>query len=126
MGVIAAATFAAGLALAITPWAGQFVAPAGQLPIAIALLAVVGFGVLVTSVSVNMILQTIVEDDKRGRVMSLYTAAFVGMSPFGAVGAGAIADYIGVAATLTAGGIGCALAGLYLARQRGRLLRLGA
>jgi predicted MFS family arabinose efflux permease len=65
-----------------------------------------------------MILQTIVEDDKRGRVMSLYTAAFLGMSPFGAVVAGALADYIGVSATLTAGGLCCALAGVYLGFKR--------
>ncbi len=68
------------------------------------------------------VLQTIVEDDKRGRVMSLYTAAFLGMSPFGAIAAGALADVVGVAATLTAGGICCALAGLYIAGKR-ELLR---
>ena len=88
------------------------------LVLAIPLLAIVGFGILVTSVSVNMILQTIVDDDKRGRVMSLYTVAFIGMSPFGAIAAGALADRIGVAATLTIGGVCCAFAGLYLARKR--------
>jgi len=110
-GLIACASFAAGTALAVLSW------PA-QIWIAVPLLAVVGFGILVTSVSVNMILQAIVDDDKRGRVMSLYTAAFLGMSPFGAVAAGALADRVGVAATLTAGGVCCALAGLYLAYRR--------
>ena len=109
--VIAAASFAAGTALALVSWVGG-VAIAGPL------LVIVGFGLLVTSVSTNMILQTIVDDDKRGRVMSLYTAAFLGVSPFGAVAAGAIADRIGVAATLTVGGVCCALAGLYLAYRR--------
>jgi MFS family permease len=109
--VIAYASFAAGTALALLSWAGHIAA-------ALALLIVVGFGVLVTSVSVNMILQTIVDDDKRGRVMSLYTAAFLGVSPFGAVAAGALADWAGVAITLTAGGISCALAALYLAHRR--------
>ena len=109
--VIAFASFAAGAALAIVSWVGSIAA-------AMVLLAVVGFGVLVTSVSTNMILQTIVEDDKRGRVMSLYTAAFLGMSPFGAIAAGAAADRIGVATTLTIGGVCCALAGLYLSRKR--------
>jgi predicted MFS family arabinose efflux permease len=90
----------------------------GVVGIAAPLLAVVGFGILVTSVSTNMILQTIVDDDKRGRVMSLYTAAFLGMSPFGAIAAGTLADHVGVAATLTAGGVCCALAGLYLASRR--------
>lgn len=114
VGVTAAATFAAGTALALLSW------PA-HIWIALALLAIVGFGILVTSVAVNMILQTIVEDDKRGRVMSLYTAAFLGMSPFGSIAAGALADVVGVAATLTAGGICCAIAGLYLAHKRSQL-----
>lgn len=114
VGVIACASFAAGVALALVSWTGG-------MALALPLLAVTGFGLLVTSVSVNMILQTIVDDDKRGRVMSLYTAAFLGMSPFGAVAAGALADYIGVGATLTAGGICCALAGIYLGLKRPHL-----
>jgi MFS family permease len=112
--VIAAASFAAGAALAMLSWPGR-------VWIAVPLLVVVGFGLLVTSVSTNMILQTIVEDDKRGRVMSLYTAAFLGMSPLGAVAAGAIAEYVGVGVTLTIGGLCCALAGLYLAYRRPHL-----
>jgi MFS family permease len=115
LGVIACASFAAGAALAVLSWAGR-------IWLALPLLAITGFGILVTSVSVNMILQTIVDDDKRGRVMSLYTAAFLGMAPLGAIAAGAIADVIGVAATLTAGGVCCAFAGLYLAVKR-ELLR---
>jgi MFS family permease len=85
------------------------------------LLSVVGFGILVTSVSVNTILQTIVDDDKRGRVMSLYTAAFLGIMPFGALTAGALADLIGPRATLTLGGLCCVTAALFLARNRNRL-----
>jgi MFS family permease len=113
-GVIACASFAAGTALALVSWSGH-------MPLAIALMTIVGFGILVTSVSVNIILQTIVEDDKRGRVMSLYTAAFLGMSPIGAIAAGAAADHIGVATTLTIGGVCTALAGLYLAQKRALL-----
>jgi MFS family permease len=110
VGVIACASFAAGVALALLSWTGM--------TLAFPLLAISGFGILVTSVSVNMILQTIVDDDKRGRVMSLYTAAFLGMSPFGAVAAGALADQIGVGATLTIAGLCCALAGIYLGVKR--------
>jgi predicted MFS family arabinose efflux permease len=112
--VIAAASSAAGVALALVSWVGGVRA-------AVPLLAVVGFGILVTSVSVNMILQTIVDDDKRGRVMSLYTAAFLGVSPFGAIAAGALADRIGVAATLTLGGAACVLAGVFLAAKRAEI-----
>jgi MFS family permease len=106
--LIAGASVAAGTALALLSWTGR-------IALAMPLLAIIGFGILVTSVSVNMILQTIVDDDKRGRVMSLYTVAFIGMWPLGSLGAGALADRIGVAVTLTAGGICCVLAGVYLA-----------
>jgi MFS family permease len=113
-GVIACASFAAGVALALLSWPGRLL-------VAVPLLTVIGFGLLVTSVSANMILQTIVEDDKRGRVMSLYTAAFLGMSPLGAVVAGSIAEYVGVARTLTAGGLCCAGVGVYLLSRRQQL-----
>lgn len=117
LGVLAASSFATGSALALLTWSHTAW-------LALPLLAVIGFGMLVTSVSVNMILQTIVEDDKRGRVMSLYTACFLGVVPFGNLAAGALADAIGIATTLTAGGIGCAAAALYIARERTRLSAL--
>jgi MFS family permease len=109
--VIAYAIFGAGAALALLSWSQR-------VWLALPLLVIIGFGILVTSVSVNMILQTIVDDDKRGRVMSLYTAAFLGVAPFGSLVAGAVADMIGVAATLTLGGICCAVGALYLAHKR--------
>lgn len=105
---------AAGTALALF-------ANAPSVWIALPLLSVVGFGILATSVSVNTILQTIVDDDKRGRVMSLYTAAFLGVMPFGGLVAGALADLIGPRATLTIGGLSCVAAALFLARNRHRL-----
>ncbi len=91
------------------------------LPLSLALMAVIGGSILVTSVSINMILQTIVEDDKRGRVMSLYTAAFLGVVPLGAMLAGALADRIGATHTLLVGGIVCLTGALYLAHQLPRL-----
>jgi MFS family permease len=112
--LIAAASFAASAALALLAWS-----PA--LWIAAVLLVLIGFGMLVTSVSVNMILQTIVDDDKRGRVMSFYTVAFMGAAPFGSLAAGMLADRIGVATTLTAAGACCAAGALYLASQRARI-----
>ena len=107
-GIIRAAT-----ALALLAWSPAW--------LALLLLVVIGFGMLVTSVSVNMILQTVVEDDKRGRIMSLYTAAFLGMAPFGSLAAGALADEIGIASTLTLGGLCCALAASYIAWKRPQL-----
>jgi MFS family permease len=112
--LIAGASFTAGIALVA-------LGSSGAIWIALPLLAVTGFCILVTSVSVNMILQTIVDDDKRGRVMSFYTAAFLGVAPFGALIAGAAADAIGVAPTLAVGGACCAAAAVYLATQRARI-----
>lgn len=83
------------------------------------LLLFVGFGFMVSMASCNTILQTIVDDDKRGRVMSFYTAAFLGAAPFGALLAGFLADHIGTTLTLAAGGAGTLLAGaLFASRLR--------
>ena len=108
------AALAAGVSLAL-------VAHVKLVWFALPLLAITGFGILVTSVSVNMIIQAIVDDDKRGRVMSLYTASFMGMSPFGALAAGALADRIGVAATLSIGGVCCVLAASWLITRHARI-----
>ncbi len=53
----------------------------------------------------NMIMQTVLEDDKRGRVMSLYAVAIMGTAPLGSIGAGALAAEFGPGAVLCAGGI---------------------
>jgi MFS family permease len=90
-------------------------------PLSLLLMAVIGFGILATSVSVSMILQSIVADDMRGRLMSLYTAAFMGIAPLGGFLAGAAADHIGAARTLAIGGACCACAALALARRHRRL-----
>ncbi len=99
------------LAFSVTRW----------YPLSLLLMAITGFGILATTVSVSMIMQAIVEDDMRGRVMSLYTAAFLGVSPIGGFVAGATADHIGAANTLAIGGVCCACAALALARARKRL-----
>ena len=112
--LLTVAAFAAGISLAL-------VAHVKIVWFTIPLLAITGFGILATSVAVNMIVQTIVDDDKRGRVMALYTASFMGMAPFGALSAGALADAIGVAATLTISGTCCALGALALASRHGQI-----
>ncbi|HEY8468617.1 MAG TPA: MFS transporter [Longimicrobiales bacterium] len=82
-------------------------------PLSIALLLVTGFGMMVQSASSNTVLQTIVDEDKRGRVMSLYTMAFMGMAPFGSLLAGTLASHIGAPATVRIGGIACLAAALW-------------
>lgn len=68
------------------------------------LLMIAGFGMMAQMAACNTILQTIVDDDKRGRVMSMYAMAYVGMSPFGSLIHGILASRIGVAWTLAIGG----------------------
>ncbi len=109
--LLAHASLAAGIAL-------MLLARSNMMWAALPLLTVIGFGILVTSVSVNMILQTIVDDDKRGRVMSFYTVAFLGIAPFGSLVAGALAGVIGVAHTLFIGGAACAAGALYISYKR--------
>ena len=108
--LIAVATGCAGCALVVFSLTRWF-------PLSLALMAVTGFGILLTTVSISMILQTLVEDHVRGRVMSIYTAAFLGVAPLGGLVAGAAADRIGAPATIAIGGICCVLAALALARR---------
>jgi predicted MFS family arabinose efflux permease len=99
-----------GSALIALSWSRLFA-------LSLALMALIGFSMLVISVSTNMILQTIVDDDKRGRVMSLYTAAFLGVVPLGGLIAGTLADRIGATNTVFAGGVIFFVAAFYLLRQ---------
>ena len=87
-------------------------------------LVVVGFGMMVQMASSNTIIQTIVEDDKRGRVMSLYTMAFRGMMPFGSLIMGSLASKVGVPATLFVGGLVCMVASAVFASRLPALRRL--
>jgi MFS family permease len=81
------------------------------------LLVLTGFGMMVQMASCNTVLQTIVEEDKRGRVMSLYTTAFMGMVPFGSLLAGSLASKIGAPTTITISGIICILGSILFARK---------
>jgi MFS family permease len=81
------------------------------------LMAVTGFGMIMQMTSSNTILQTVVDDDKRGRVMSFYTMAFMGTAPFGSLMAGASANYIGAPNTLIIGGFACIIGAALFARK---------
>lgn len=81
------------------------------------LMACLGFGIIVTAASVNMMLQTMVEEDKRGRIISFYAMAFLGVAPFGGLTAGALASHIGAPATAMIGGGCCLLGALFLSRH---------
>jgi MFS family permease len=75
------------------------------------LMTLLGFGMFMTAASCNTIIQSIVDDDKRGRVMSYYTMFFIGSLPLGHLAAGWLAEHIGAPATFLAGGIACGTAG---------------
>jgi MFS family permease len=77
----------------------------------------VGIGFILQFAAGNTFLQTIVEDEKRGRVMSIYTMAFFGITPFGNLVAGGLANYIGAANTVVIGGIICVLASAIFTKQ---------
>jgi MFS family permease len=81
------------------------------------LVCIAGFSVVVQLASCNTILQTIVDDQKRGRVMSLYTVAFLGMAPLGSLMAGSLASHIGTPNTVRLGGICCIFGSLFFALQ---------
>jgi MFS family permease len=78
--------------------------------VSLLLMLVCGFGMMQQMAASNTIIQTIVEDSKRGRVMSFYTVAFVGMAPFGSLLAGGLAHLIGAPYTVMFSGV-CCLAG---------------
>ena len=93
-----------------------------SLLLSIALLLPAGFSMLIQMSSSNTLIQTMVPDDLRGRVMSVYSMMFLGMAPFGALLAGAIANRIGSPLTVALGGAVC-IAGSMVFGSRWRALR---
>jgi len=78
-------------------------------------LVVAGFGFMVQMASSNTVIQTIVDDEKRGRVMSFYMMAFLGTAPFGSLAAGWLSSRIGAGHTLLVGGTACIVGALWFA-----------
>jgi MFS family permease len=83
----------------------------GVLWLSLVMLAVFGAGLVVTAASINTILQTVAEEDKRARIISMYVMCFLGFAPIGNFVAGALAESIGVHRTLFSCGVVVALAG---------------
>ena len=71
------------------------------------LLVPVGFAMMVQMTSSNTLIQAMVPDQLRGRVMAVYSMMFMGMAPFGALFAGLIADRLGAPLTVAIGGFAC-------------------
>ena len=104
------ASLAAGISVivfALSPW----------LPLSLLAIAFTGFGIVVNGMSVSTMIQTIVDDRMRGRVMGIFSMAFLGMYPLGSLAGGALASAIGAPATLAIGGCFCTAAALVLWRR---------
>ena len=91
--------------------------------LSMAALVAAGLGMMVQMASSNTILQTIVDEDKRGRVMSFYAMALFGTVPFGSLLAGGLAHRIGTPATLLVGGLACIVGALLFLRRLPELRR---
>jgi MFS family permease len=109
---IAAGVFGAGLvAFSLSRW----------IWLSLILMFITGIGFMVQMAVSNTLIQTIVDEDKRGRVMSFYTMAFMGTAPFGSLLAGTVAEKIGAPNTLLIGGIGCIIGALWFQQALPRL-----
>ena len=81
------------------------------------MMLLVGFGMMQGMAASNTIIQTLVPEDRRGRVMSYYTMAFVGMAPFGSLLAGSLAHWLGAPHTVIITGSVVILGALWFATR---------
>ena len=106
--LIATTTFGVGLvafSLARSLW------------VALICLPLVGGGMMIATAATNTIVQTIVDEEMRGRVMAFYTMAFLGSAPIGSLIAGVLAARIGPQSTVLLGGLACLCAALWFAMR---------
>jgi len=89
--------------------------------LSLALMSVTGFGMMQCMAACNTVIQTIVDDDKRGRVMSYWTMAYMGAAPFGSLLAGSVASALGAPGTVLLCGMGSIAAALWFWLQLPRL-----
>jgi MFS family permease len=89
--------------------------------LSLAMMGVTGFGMMQFASGSNTVIQTIVDEDKRGRVMSYWIMSYMGASPFGSLLAGALAPVIGAPGTVLLCGIGCIAGGVWFALQLPKL-----
>jgi MFS family permease len=95
-----------------------------SLALTLTVMPVIGLGLIVQMAATNTVLQVIVDDDKRGRVMSLYSTAFMGMVPLGSLLAGILANLMGAPMTVVFGGLCCMVGGALFATKLRRLREL--
>jgi MFS family permease len=115
--IIPSAAILAGAALMLLSFSRFF-------SISLVLMVFIGMGMMLQTAATNTILQTITDDDKRGRVMSFYTMAIMGTAPFGSLLAGWLAKVIGTPGTILAGGSACIIGALVFLRKLPELKKL--
>jgi MFS family permease len=105
---LAATIFGAGLTLlAITSF----------VPATMLLMVIIGFGLMLNTAASNTVLQTITDDDMRGRVMSFYTMAIMGTAPFGSLIAGSMARLLDPQVAILVGGVSSIIAAMVFFRK---------
>jgi MFS family permease len=97
---IAMAACGFGVSLILFSWSTSFWLSA-------TLLVPVGYCMMLTMASSNTLIQSMVPDHLRGRVMAIYSMMFMGMAPFGALYAGVVAEAVGAPLTVALGGVAC-------------------
>jgi MFS family permease len=108
--IVPAAALLFGTGLIILSFSTNFI-------LSLFLMVFIGLGMMMQAASSNTILQTITDDNMRGRVMSFYTMAVMGTAPFGSLFAGAMAKVIGTPWTMFAGGAATIVGGLFFLRK---------
>jgi MFS family permease len=89
--------------------------------LSVALLLPAGYSMMLQMACSNTLIQTMVPDELRGRVMSVYSMMFMGMAPFGAFFGGALADHIGAPITVATGGVACVIGAIWFGRALPKL-----
>jgi len=105
------------IAIAVLGVALIFFGLSHTLWLSLALMVIVGFGLMQGAAASNTIVQSLVPEDKRARVMSYYTTAFFGTAPFGNLLAGGMAHHIGAARTVMICGACCIAGSLWFALE---------
>jgi len=103
---------AAGLGVSLVLFAES-----GWFLFSFAMLIFCGFTMMMQFTATNTLIQAMVPEQLRGRVMSLYAMMFLGMMPLGSLVAGKLADYIGAPTTVAIGGLVSCIGGLVFARK---------
>ena len=85
--------------------------------LAAVVMIITGAGMMLVMASSNTVIQTVIDDNKRGHVMSFYAMSFFGTAPFGSLIAGSLAKILGTPATLAIGGVSCIIGASFYLRK---------